>query len=197
MKYPKAFTLIELLIVVAIIGILAAIAVPNFLNAQTRAKVAHVEADFKSISTALESYYIDQNTYPIDSDNSLPRGLSMLTSPVAYMSGFAQDPFVKVGQEFIAGAGDASSAPIYEMGTDTPWANRSPNNDQRRGGTWSLTSTGPDAEDSTGAQLDWPWRTNWYDYDPSNGLYSYGDIFWMGGTYNHGTWVRNGVPNQG
>ncbi len=194
--FQKGFTLIELLIVVAIIGILAAIAVPNFLNAQTRAKVAHVEADFKAVETAMESYKIDRNTYPIDSDNSLPRGLSMLTTPVAYLSGFPRDPFVRIDQQFIAGAGDASSAPVYEIGTDTPWENRSPNNNQRRGGTWSITSTGPDAEDSCGGQLDWPWGTNWYDYDPSNGLNSFGDIFKMGGEYRHGTWVRNGVRNQ-
>ncbi|MFH1737712.1 MAG: prepilin-type N-terminal cleavage/methylation domain-containing protein, partial [bacterium] len=53
------FTLIELLIVVAIIGILAAIAVPNFLNAQTRAKIARIHADIKSLSTVMEAYYLD------------------------------------------------------------------------------------------------------------------------------------------
>jgi prepilin-type N-terminal cleavage/methylation domain-containing protein len=60
----KAFTLIELLIVVAIIAILAAIAVPNFLEAQTRAKVSRAKADIRSIATAMEVYRLDNNAYP-------------------------------------------------------------------------------------------------------------------------------------
>ncbi len=60
----RGFTLIELLIVVAIIAILAAIAVPNFLEAQTRAKVARVRSDHRSLATAVESYYVDNNEYP-------------------------------------------------------------------------------------------------------------------------------------
>lgn len=59
----KGFTLIELLIVVAIIAILAAIAVPNFLEAQTRAKVSRAKNDMRSIATALESYFVDKNTF--------------------------------------------------------------------------------------------------------------------------------------
>ncbi len=61
----KAFTLIELLIVVAIIAILAAIAVPNFLEAQTRAKIARVLSDQRTYATALETYQIDNSTYPL------------------------------------------------------------------------------------------------------------------------------------
>ncbi len=60
----KGFTLIELLIVVAIIAILAAIAVPNFLEAQTRSRVARVQSDQRSLSLAIEAYYVDTNKYP-------------------------------------------------------------------------------------------------------------------------------------
>jgi prepilin-type N-terminal cleavage/methylation domain-containing protein len=66
----KGFTLIELLIVVAIIAILAAIAVPNFLEAQVRAKVSRVKNDQRSLATGIESYYVDNNTYPSSSRSS-------------------------------------------------------------------------------------------------------------------------------
>ena len=94
----KAFTLIELLIVVAIIAILAAIAVPNFLEAQVRSKVSRVKADIRSQATAIESYCVDNNCYPnchsfgIASSNTLapdPVGtmiLERLSTPIAYMS---------------------------------------------------------------------------------------------------------------
>lgn len=59
-----AFTLIELLIVVAIIAILAAIAVPNFLEAQVRAKNTRVLNDMRSIATALETYRLENSGYP-------------------------------------------------------------------------------------------------------------------------------------
>lgn len=64
----RAFTLIELLIVVAIIAILAAIAVPNFLEAQVRAKVSRVKNDLRSVATAVESYRVDHNRYPNSAD---------------------------------------------------------------------------------------------------------------------------------
>ncbi len=65
---PRAFTLIELLIVVAIIAILAAIAVPNFLEAQTRSKVSRAQNDIRTIQTGLESYRVDWNRYPPEWD---------------------------------------------------------------------------------------------------------------------------------
>ncbi len=58
------FTLIELLIVVAIIGIIAAIAIPNLLNAIDRGKQKRTMADIRSVGTAVEAYAVDVNFYP-------------------------------------------------------------------------------------------------------------------------------------
>ena len=60
----RAFTLVELLVVIAVIAILAAIAIPNFLEAQTRAKVTRAKADLRVIAEALESYHVDHGRYP-------------------------------------------------------------------------------------------------------------------------------------
>jgi prepilin-type N-terminal cleavage/methylation domain-containing protein len=115
----KAFTLIELLIVVAIIAILAAIAVPNFLEAQTRAKVSRARADMRSIAVAIEAYAVDNNkyapnrhplgdvnlpaaTYP-DNTNIGTVGIARefnhmtvplrFTTPIAYITTTINDPF--------------------------------------------------------------------------------------------------------
>ena len=61
------FTLIELLIVVAIIGIIAAIAIPNLLNAIDQSKQKRTMAELRSVGTAVESYAVDQNFYPVAS----------------------------------------------------------------------------------------------------------------------------------
>ena len=59
----SGFTLIELMIVVAIIGLLAALAIPNFIKFQTRARQSEAKANLKAAYTAQRAYYGDQSTY--------------------------------------------------------------------------------------------------------------------------------------
>lgn len=105
-KQQQGFSLIELLIVVAIIAILAAIAVPNFLEAQTRSKVSRVVADMRSITAGLELYATDYMHYPPNLMDSAGRHNVMrmpmghmpfvpycLTSPVSYLADLPLDTF--------------------------------------------------------------------------------------------------------
>jgi len=169
-----AFTLIELLIVVAIIAILAAIAIPNLLEAQTRSKVSRVKADLRTIVTALESYRVDTNQYPEDYAAAVPKeyGLGRLTSPIAYITTVPLDPF---GGYFDSSRGVQVKS--FTLGT-------APNDHPSR---YALASVGPDREDNTSPLYDYPgysediWENpasgyRYYRYDPTNGTVSRGDV---------------------
>jgi len=73
-RNSKGFTLIELLIVVAIIGIIVAIAIPNLLNAIQRAKQRRTMGDIRSTATAIEAYAVDFNRYPPSAAIAYPTG---------------------------------------------------------------------------------------------------------------------------
>jgi type II secretion system protein G len=64
MEKQRGFTLIEMMIVVAIIAILVSIVVPNFIRARAQAQTAACEANLKEIATALELYETDNDQYP-------------------------------------------------------------------------------------------------------------------------------------
>ncbi len=175
-----AFTLIELLIVVAIIGILAAIAVPNFINAQIRAKVSRVKSDIRALAQAHEMYYLDNNSYPPESEDNIftgrrarsEAGLFFLTSPVSYIGSLPHDPF----QDSAAARFEGTEA-AYETGV----ANRG-----QRNVAYNIFSRGPDIAEN-GLYSAQPFfgiqRNNGQGntYTPTNGLVSNGDIYWYGG----------------
>lgn len=151
----RGVTLIEILIVVAIVSILAAIAVPNYLEAQVRSKVARAKADMRTIATALEAFRVDKNGYPEGTDNPAlfppkvaaalgglapgfyalrtqgssgeiaGKDFATLTTPVAYIHTIPDDPFARKGF------------------THLPYAYR---NSKRLRSGWIITSAGPDTD---------------------------------------------------
>jgi len=64
LRDERGFTLIEMLVVIAIIGILAAIAIPSLSGATQKSKVAKAQADLRTLESAITMYYVEENTYP-------------------------------------------------------------------------------------------------------------------------------------
>ncbi len=64
LKRQEGFTLLELLIVIVIIGILAVLIIPNLASGPARARDAQRKSDLRSLKTALETYFNDNNVYP-------------------------------------------------------------------------------------------------------------------------------------
>lgn len=184
MKQTKGFTLIELLIVVAIIGILAAIAVPNFLNAQMKAKLARVASEQRSTATALAQYQLDWNTFVEDHDypsDPSQQGLHRLTSPTPYMNALPREPFISRFDE------GSEGNPTYEFGSGkVGGCEPFPSN------SYIIISPGPDLQEQVGGNDCFPNSVTIPAFDISNGLNSTGDIVLMGGSYNGGNIVISG-----
>ncbi|CAN5288226.1 hypothetical protein BH09SUM1_BH09SUM1_30680 [soil metagenome] len=193
----RAFTLIELLIVVAIIAILAAIAVPNFLEAQVRAKVTRVASDFRNTATALEAYRIDNNDYPLYAiivtpgsalieDPARTYGGSAfehfsrfpgpcITTPVAYMTTIPPDPFAgkfagpRPNVEDYSYKNCRQNFRVWGTAPVEVWMGPGGSKLLADWGEWRLSSGGPDLThiDDIKANIV---------YDPTNGTISRGDI---------------------
>jgi type II secretion system protein G len=196
----KGFTLIELLIVVAIIGILAAIAVPNFMNAQMRAKVARVVADMKAVAMAQEQYRLDNNQFTFDGDCGVGRAEHLsyipLTTPVSYISTFPEDAFAGVDPKFENRQTIKTGLkPVYEYtsrvshgpnGTPSCKGNTGIYNTLGRIGIeYLMLSLGPNGMQNFGwGETDYnnvKNRVGGIIYNPSNGLTSGGNIYVMNG----------------
>lgn len=184
------FTLIELLIVVAIIGILAAIAVPNFMNARMRATIARIQGDHGSLATAIESYSVDNGAPPCP---ELASADGQATTWPYYLPDLLMAPISYIGEAKIV---DPLGRPAEGLPTlvsryrfkafrcqtrsNLPGGN-SPGASAARSvlGEWMLVSHGPNrwldlptGFADGGKETDWFWLP----YNSSNGILSSGDV---------------------
>lgn len=132
-----AFTLIELLLVMVILAILAAIVVPKFVNRSKDAKISAAKASISSFESALETFNVDMGRYPTASE-----GLQVLRTPPSDASDW-KGPYV-----------------TKDIGND-PWGNpyiyRCPG--QHNSSGYDLLSTGPDGKEGGGDDID-NWSSN-------------------------------------
>jgi prepilin-type N-terminal cleavage/methylation domain-containing protein len=207
MKRLNGFTLVELVITIAILGILVAIAIPNYIGGSRRCYNARAESEIRSLKNSLESFFIDNNQYlPMNRDQALMdtqySGLDKsdpsaptidiaylaigdvktgkrlcLTTPVSYISSIPFDPFNGDGSESSYGYG-SDGVSYYII---TSWG---PDKVEGLGG-----KDGFDERDFTGSDVSDRSRSGLrgsryvladYKFDPSNGISSSGEIFSVG-----------------
>ncbi len=187
----RGFTLIELLIVIAIILILVAIALPNFMEAQIRAKIAKVKGDLRSVGMAMDSYLLDFKMYPTDHDpdDKTQQGLFQLSSPIKYIKNIPADIFNNKG------SGMTLDEPSFEMAS-TGFTILDAKKKRPKVNAFVVFSHGPDRKDDFEGNDTWPYGPSlpcpyvmcYLNYNPTNGTYSVGDLNQPGGEFRSGSY---------
>lgn len=109
----KGFTLIEMLIVICVIGILAAFLFPTFTSVQNRAKEAGVKSVMHSVQTAVEAYNMENGTYPVTTSTTLKTLYDNYLKVAEVMNTLPKNPFT--GKEY--SESDSAGKIIYDYDT--------------------------------------------------------------------------------
>lgn len=165
----RAFTFVELLLVAITIAVLSASAIPNFLEARTRAQTAKNRSSLAVLQAAIESYRIDWKQYPPNATPLISSGgeLSRLTTPIAFVTSVPSLDFTPADQPYIY----LHLAPVFDIETN-PWR-------PFLGGApreWYLAVPGPKRIYETKANPGPPPTLTYTPYDPTNGTASRGDL---------------------
>jgi type II secretion system protein G len=114
LKDQRGFTLLEMMVVVAIIAILAGILIPNFARARSQAQTSACIGNEKIIATALELYYTDNQKYPESASVGGP-GSPFMTEMAGYMNQTPIDPAAGAGSFYTYTNTSGSGASGYDI----------------------------------------------------------------------------------
>ena len=121
-RHQAAFTLVELMVVVVILGILAATIIPNFLSSKTEAMVGAAKADIKVLETAVDMFYVHMDRLPTTEE-----GLKVLSDPPSgedkkwkgpYIKEVKPDPWGRAYQYRAPGVHGKNKFDIWSFGAD-------------------------------------------------------------------------------
>lgn len=115
MKNRKGFTLFELLIVMAIIGLLLGFLVPNLLGAKDRAKETAVKSVMHSLQLAVEAYDMENEIYPMETNVAVANLCNNYLIPGGYVAGIPKNPFTGIAYT----DSDAAGKIIYNYDSTT------------------------------------------------------------------------------